>query len=79
MGSCPHIENNKPSSSRQSTLDRYIGFTGLKSSNQDARHDDEDKAECDDEKVSSVRIDHEAAKTWIYPGIIFSLIQIYVY
>ncbi|XP_024961790.1 DEAD-box ATP-dependent RNA helicase FANCM isoform X2 [Cynara cardunculus var. scolymus] len=67
MDSCPKTENNKPTSSRQSTLDRYIGFTGLKSVNQDARHDAQDKAECDDERVSSVSIDHEAAKTWIYP------------
>ncbi|KAI3736079.1 hypothetical protein L6452_15611 [Arctium lappa] len=69
MGSGPKTENNKPSSSRQSTLDRFIGFTGSKSANQDAIHDAQDKVECDDERVSSVRIDHEAAKTWIYPGV----------
>lgn len=68
-GSYPKIENNKPSSSRQSTLDRFIGSTGLKSTNQDARHDAQDKVECNDERVSDVSIDPEAAKTWIYPGI----------
>ncbi|KAL7590493.1 hypothetical protein Lser_V15G40742 [Lactuca serriola] len=66
-GSYPKIENNKPSSSRQSTLDRFIGSTGLKSTNQDARHDAQDKVECNDERVSDVSIDPEAAKTWIYP------------
>ncbi|CAH1421571.1 unnamed protein product [Lactuca virosa] len=67
-GSYPKIENNKPSSSRQSTLDRFIGSTGLKSANQDGRHDAQDKVECNDERVSDVSIDPEAAKTWIYPG-----------
>ncbi|KAJ9550475.1 hypothetical protein OSB04_014520 [Centaurea solstitialis] len=66
--SCPNkIENNKPSSSRQSTLDRFIGFTGLKSSNQDVKHDAKENSERDNGCVSSVSIDPEAAKTWIYP------------
>ncbi|KAL4573319.1 hypothetical protein LXL04_020120 [Taraxacum kok-saghyz] len=66
-GSCPKTENNKPASSRQSTLDRFVGLTGLKSANQDVRHDAQDKVECNDEISSSVSIDPEAAKTWIYP------------
>ncbi|KAI3515640.1 hypothetical protein L1887_14541 [Cichorium endivia] len=66
--SCPKIENNKPSSSRQSTLDRFIGSTGLKSANQDVKRDAQDNVECNiDERLSDVSIDPEAAKTWIYP------------
>ncbi|KAI3780438.1 hypothetical protein L2E82_10419 [Cichorium intybus] len=66
--SCPKVENNKPSSSRQSTLDRFIGSTGLKSANQDVKRDAQDNVECNtDERFSDVSIDPEAAKTWIYP------------
>ncbi|KAI3795155.1 hypothetical protein L1987_37803 [Smallanthus sonchifolius] len=49
------IESNKPTFSRQSTLD---GFFGCKGINQEAKYD---------ERISSVSIDPEAAKFWIYP------------
>ncbi|KAM0049691.1 putative RNA helicase [Helianthus debilis subsp. tardiflorus] len=55
-----HVPNIKPTSSRQSTLD---GFVGLKSNKQEPKHDAPDV----DDRISCVSIDPEAAKTWIYP------------
>ncbi|KAD4981721.1 hypothetical protein E3N88_18392 [Mikania micrantha] len=59
MASCPKIENNKPTSSRQSTLDAFVERKPPNPQN--------DEIMCNDERCSSVSIDPEAAQNWIYP------------
>ncbi|XP_071715399.1 DEAD-box ATP-dependent RNA helicase FANCM [Rutidosis leptorrhynchoides] len=66
MGSrCPKFESNKAIPSRQSTLDKFVGMNAFKA---DDKHEDaQDSVLCDISVSSSVSIDPEAAKTWIYP------------
>ncbi|PWA45681.1 DEAD/DEAH box RNA helicase family protein [Artemisia annua] len=61
-------DSNKPSSSRQSTLDGFVGLKGAKPVNKNVINDGNDgKDDGLGEGESGVRIDPEAAKTWIYP------------
>ncbi|XWS24799.1 hypothetical protein CRYUN_Cryun27aG0015700 [Craigia yunnanensis] len=58
---------SKKNTSRQSTLDRFIGTVGPRPPSDNHRTVEvEVDVECD-ERVASVDIDTEAAKTWIYP------------
>lgn len=84
-----HVNINSISSSRQSTLDIFIGVSSINEKKllgkielsdevrgntiNDRQTDDRnsgDGAECEDMEVLNgfVKIDPEAAKTWIYPG-----------
>ncbi|KAF5804553.1 hypothetical protein HanRHA438_Chr05g0207981 [Helianthus annuus] len=63
-----HVPNSKPTSSRQSTLD---GFVGLKSNKQEPKHDAPD----DGDRISFVSIDPEDAKTWIYPVTVAVMVE----
>ncbi|XP_040366586.1 DEAD-box ATP-dependent RNA helicase FANCM isoform X3 [Rosa chinensis] len=55
----PPTFNNKPSTSRQTTLDRFIGKPAPKPQ--------PEIRDCGDERVSRVQIDAEKANTWMYP------------
>nr|XP_043613922.1 DEAD-box ATP-dependent RNA helicase FANCM [Erigeron canadensis] len=71
FGSYPNSKiTNKPfSSSRQSTLDRFIGSKPV---NQNPRNDARDAVLCEDndfndDDADRVKINPETAKTWLYP------------
>ncbi|KAM5574913.1 DEAD-box ATP-dependent RNA helicase FANCM [Rosa sericea] len=55
----PPIFHNKPGTSRQTTLDRFIG--------KPAPNPQPEIRDCGDERVSRVQIDAEKANTWLYP------------
>lgn len=59
----------KPGSSRQTTLDQFIG-RACPRPQPESRDVQEHNRDCNegDGRVSSVQIDTEAAKTWMYPG-----------
>lgn len=61
--------HKKLGTSRQSTLDKFMGTTSVRTENQSGR-DRNSYKEGGDEGASCVKIDPEAAKTWIYPGFI---------
>ncbi|KAK2967021.1 hypothetical protein RJ640_003377 [Escallonia rubra] len=64
---CLPIPDKRPGTSRQSTLDRFMGIPNSMPEIKKA-HRDQDKANVEfDEMPSCVKIDAEAAKTWIYP------------
>ncbi|XVF63305.1 hypothetical protein PTKIN_Ptkin09bG0077300 [Pterospermum kingtungense] len=58
-------QNSKKNTSRQSTLDRFIGRVGPRSPTDNHRTVEVDIE--GDDRVAFVDIDTEAAKTWIYP------------
>lgn len=60
----PSTSSNLCSTSKQSTLDKFLGKVQF---NQCQQQSNEPEPESD-EKVCYVDIDAEAAKTWIYPG-----------
>ncbi|CAK9162503.1 unnamed protein product [Ilex paraguariensis] len=74
--------HEKPKSSRQTTIDKFIGCEGSSSipqpGNWNVRNDNEENVDgdemvrCDktDAGAANVNIDAEAAKIWIYPGFI---------
>ncbi|XP_038996507.1 DEAD-box ATP-dependent RNA helicase FANCM-like isoform X5 [Hibiscus syriacus] len=61
----PLSHTSKKNTSRQSTLDRFIGKVGPRPP--EYNRTVEGYVDAEAEEVSSVRIDAEAAKTWIYP------------
>ncbi|KAK9270011.1 hypothetical protein L1049_025584 [Liquidambar formosana] len=65
----PCSKNNKrPLTSRQPTLDNFVGRAGLRpfTENRAVRDSGQDEIE-GDERACCIDIDSEAAKTWIYP------------
>lgn len=56
--------NKKPSTSKQSTLDKFFGNVGPKPQGTEEFNE----GSSFDESLCHVQIDAEAAKTWIYPG-----------
>ncbi|KAK3033621.1 hypothetical protein RJ639_033746 [Escallonia herrerae] len=64
---CLPIPDKRPGTSRQSTLDRFMGIPNSMPEIKKA-HRDQDQYNVEfDEMPSCVKIDAEAAKTWIYP------------
>ncbi|KAK3036008.1 hypothetical protein RJ639_031181 [Escallonia herrerae] len=64
---CLPIPDKRPCTSRQSTLDRFMGIpNSMPEIKEVLRDQDQDNVEFD-ETPSCVKIDTEAAKTWIYP------------
>ncbi|KAM7507593.1 hypothetical protein LguiA_018046 [Lonicera macranthoides] len=59
--------HKKLGTSRQSTLDKFMRTTSVRTENQSGRDRNSYKEE-GDEGASCVKIDPEAAKTWIYPA-----------